>query len=51
MGPVVSCRRRIEQLAERGARKLWVGVNGADLDAQRHYLKLMGEEILPRFVG
>jgi 5,10-methylenetetrahydromethanopterin reductase len=42
---------RIEQLAERGATKLWVGVNGADLDAQRHYLKLMGEEIMPRFVG
>ena len=42
---------RIEQLAERGARKLWVGVNGADLDAQRHYLTLMGKEILPRFVG
>jgi 5,10-methylenetetrahydromethanopterin reductase len=41
---------RIEQLAGRGARKLWVGVNGADLDAQRHYLKLMGEQILPRFV-
>lgn len=42
---------RIEQLAERGARKLWVGVSGGDLDAQRHYLKLMGEEIMPRFVG
>ena len=26
---------RIEQLAERGASKLWIGVNGADLDAQR----------------
>lgn len=42
---------RIEQLAARGATKLWVGVNGADLDAQRHYLKMMGEEILPRFVA
>ena len=42
---------RIEQLAERGATKLWVGVSGGDLDAQRHYLKLMGEEIMPRFVG
>jgi 5,10-methylenetetrahydromethanopterin reductase len=42
---------RIERLAERGATKLWVGVSGADLDAQRHYLKLMGEEIMPRFVG
>ena len=42
---------RIEQLAERGARKLWVGVSGGDLDGQRHYLKVMGEEIMPRFVG
>jgi 5,10-methylenetetrahydromethanopterin reductase len=42
---------RIEQLAERGARKLWIGVNGADLDAQHRCLRLMGEEILPRFVG
>jgi 5,10-methylenetetrahydromethanopterin reductase len=42
---------RIEQLAERGARKLWVGVNGADLDAQIRCLRLMGEEIMPRFVG
>jgi len=42
---------RIEQLAERGATKLWVGVSGTDLDGQRHYLKLMGEEIMPRFVG
>ena len=28
---------RIEQLAERGATKLWVGVSGRDLDVQRHY--------------
>jgi 5,10-methylenetetrahydromethanopterin reductase len=42
---------RIEQLAERGATKLWVGVSGGDLDGQRHYLKMMGEEIMPRFVG
>ena len=42
---------RIEQLAERGARKLWVGVSGGDLDAQRHYLTVMGEEIMPRFVA
>jgi 5,10-methylenetetrahydromethanopterin reductase len=42
---------RIEQLAERGARKLWIGVNGADLDAQRRCLRLMGEEILRRFAA
>jgi 5,10-methylenetetrahydromethanopterin reductase len=42
---------RIEQLAERGATRLWIGVNGRDLDTQRHYLRMMGEQILPRFVG
>jgi 5,10-methylenetetrahydromethanopterin reductase len=42
---------RIEQLAERGARKLWIGVNGADLDAQLRCLRLMGEQVLRRFVG
>jgi 5,10-methylenetetrahydromethanopterin reductase len=41
---------RIEQLAERGAARLWVGVSGRDLDEQRHYLRLMGEQILPHFV-
>jgi 5,10-methylenetetrahydromethanopterin reductase len=41
---------RIEQLAERGARKLWLGVSGRDLESQKHYLRLMGEEILRRFV-
>jgi 5,10-methylenetetrahydromethanopterin reductase len=42
---------RIEQLAERGATRLWVGVNGADLDAQLRCLRLMGEDVMPRFVG
>src|SRR6185295_926978 len=42
---------RIERLAEHGARKLWVGVSGGDLAAQRHYLRLMGEEIMPRFAA
>jgi 5,10-methylenetetrahydromethanopterin reductase len=42
---------RIEALAERGATKLWIGVSGRDLDEQQRSLKLMGEEILPRFVG
>ena len=42
---------RIEQLAERGATKLWVGVSGGDLDAQARCLRLMGEQVMPRFVG
>jgi 5,10-methylenetetrahydromethanopterin reductase len=41
---------RIEQLAERGATRLWVGVNGADLDAQLRCLRMMGEQVLARFV-
>ena len=45
------CIALFEQVGERGARKLWVGVCGGDLDGQRHYLKLMGEKIMPRFVG
>jgi hypothetical protein len=40
---------RIEQLAERGATKLWVGVSGSDLDSQLHYMRMMGEQIMPRF--
>jgi alkanesulfonate monooxygenase SsuD/methylene tetrahydromethanopterin reductase-like flavin-dependent oxidoreductase (luciferase family) len=42
---------RIEQLAERGATKPWVGVSGDDLDRQRHYLRMMGEQVLARFVA
>ena len=40
---------RIEQLAERGATKLWVGVNGSDLDSQLHYMRMMGEQVMARF--
>jgi 5,10-methylenetetrahydromethanopterin reductase len=41
---------RIEQLAERGATRLWVGVSGRDLATQMRSLKLLGEQIMPRFV-
>jgi 5,10-methylenetetrahydromethanopterin reductase len=41
---------RIEQLAERGATKLWVGVSGRDLDGQRHYMRMLGEQVMARFV-
>lgn len=42
---------RIEQLAERGATRLWVGVSGRNLDSQLHYLRMMGEQVMARFVG
>jgi hypothetical protein len=42
---------RIEELATAGATKLWVGLGGGDFDRQRHELRLLGEEIMPRFAG
>src|SRR3989441_11605908 len=39
---------RIEQLAEAGATKLWVGLGGSELDRQRRDLEMLGEEILSR---
>jgi 5,10-methylenetetrahydromethanopterin reductase len=41
---------RIEQLAERGATKLWVGVSGTDLDSQLRSMRMMGEQVMARFV-
>jgi 5,10-methylenetetrahydromethanopterin reductase len=41
---------RIEQLAERGATKLWIGVSGSDLDSQLRSMRLMGEQVMARFV-
>jgi 5,10-methylenetetrahydromethanopterin reductase len=40
---------RIEHLAQAGATRLWVGLGGADLDRQRHDLRVIGEEIMPKF--
>jgi 5,10-methylenetetrahydromethanopterin reductase len=42
---------RIEQLAGAGATKLWVGLRAGDLASQRHYLGMLGKEIMARFVG
>jgi alkanesulfonate monooxygenase SsuD/methylene tetrahydromethanopterin reductase-like flavin-dependent oxidoreductase (luciferase family) len=42
---------RIAELAEAGATKLWVGLGGSDLDRQRHDLRVLGEEIMPKFVA
>ena len=41
--------KRIEQIAEAGARKLWVSLRAADLDTQRHYMRILGEQIMARF--
>jgi len=42
---------RIEQIAEAGATKLWIGLGSGDLDSQKHYLRIIGEQIMPRFVS
>jgi len=41
---------RIEQLADAGARKLWVSLRAADMDTQMHYMRILGEQIMARFV-
>ncbi|HXJ83845.1 MAG TPA: LLM class flavin-dependent oxidoreductase [Candidatus Methylomirabilis sp.] len=41
---------RIEQIADAGAAKIWVGLGGHDLDRQLEDLRMLGEEIMPRFV-
>jgi 5,10-methylenetetrahydromethanopterin reductase len=42
---------RIEEVAQAGATKLWIGLGSGDLDSQRHYLRILGEQIMPRFVS
>ncbi len=41
--------KRIEEIAEAGATKLWVGSASGDLDRQTHYMRMFGEQILPHF--
>jgi hypothetical protein len=41
--------QRIEELAEAGATKLWVGMSGGSLEGQKHYLRLFGEQIVTHF--
>jgi 5,10-methylenetetrahydromethanopterin reductase len=41
---------RIEEIAAAGATKLWIGAGGGTLDRQMYYMRLFGEEILPRFL-
>jgi 5,10-methylenetetrahydromethanopterin reductase len=41
---------RIEELVSAGATRLWVGPVGGRLDSQLHYMRMMGERIMSRFV-
>jgi 5,10-methylenetetrahydromethanopterin reductase len=41
--------KRIEAIAEAGARKLWVSLRATDMETQHHYMRVLGEEIMPRF--
>ena len=42
--------KRIEQIAEAGARKIWVSLRATDMETQHHYMKILGGEIMSRFV-
>jgi 5,10-methylenetetrahydromethanopterin reductase len=41
---------RIEEMAQAGATKLWVGVGGGDRDCQLRTMRLLGEQVMARFV-
>jgi 5,10-methylenetetrahydromethanopterin reductase len=41
---------RIEELASAGATKLWLNAEGGSLDRQFHYMRMLGERIMSRFV-
>jgi 5,10-methylenetetrahydromethanopterin reductase len=41
---------RIERIAEAGARKIWVSLRATDMETQHHYMKILGGEIMARFV-
>jgi 5,10-methylenetetrahydromethanopterin reductase len=41
---------RIEQIAQAGARKIWVSLRADSVDRQAHYMRILGEQIMARFV-
>ena len=41
---------RIEETAEAGATKLWLNAEAGNLDRQLHYMRILGEQIMSRFV-
>ena len=40
---------RIEEIADSGATKLWMNLGGSSPEAEKHYMRVFGEEILPHF--
>ena len=42
--------KRIEQIAEAGARRIWVSLRATDMETQLRYMKILGGEIMSRFV-
>lgn len=42
--------KRIEQIAEAGARKIWVSLRATDMETQHYYMKVLGGQIMSRFV-
>ncbi len=41
---------RIEEIAQAGATKLWLNAEGGNLDRQLHYMRMLGGQIMARFV-
>ena len=41
---------RIEEIAQAGATKLWLNAEGGNLDRQLHYMRMLGEQVMARFV-
>lgn len=41
---------RIEALANSGVSRLWLNAEGGKLDRQLHYMRMLGEQIMARFV-
>jgi 5,10-methylenetetrahydromethanopterin reductase len=41
---------RIEEIAQAGATQLWVSPGGGRLERQLHYMRILGNEIMSRFI-
>jgi alkanesulfonate monooxygenase SsuD/methylene tetrahydromethanopterin reductase-like flavin-dependent oxidoreductase (luciferase family) len=42
--------RRIEEIRTAGATKIWVGLRSSDLTTQQRYMRILGQEIMARFL-
>jgi 5,10-methylenetetrahydromethanopterin reductase len=49
-GDVKDWIARIEQVASAGATRLWIGASGRGFDEQAKYLRILGEQIMRRFL-